>query len=101
MKKNPKEAQLQEMEALAEKLGVEIRVETLRSLHPRKGGLCRVQGAFVLLIDKKASLDERWFLFTEALCMFDLDGEFLSPKLRALLAERRDDLVSRGKRLPE
>ncbi|PKN44005.1 MAG: hypothetical protein CVU59_12765 [Deltaproteobacteria bacterium HGW-Deltaproteobacteria-17] len=91
MKKNPKEAQLQEMEALAEKLGVEIRVETLRSLHPRKGGLCRVQGAFVLLIDKKASLDERWFLFTEGLCLFDLDGEFLSPKLRALLQRMLGD----------
>jgi len=101
MKKSPKETQLQEMEALAEKLGIEIRVETLRSLHPRKGGLCKVQGTFVLLIDKKATIDERWFLFTEGLCMFDLEDEFLSPKLRSLLSERRDDLASRGKRLPE
>jgi len=101
MKKSPKETQLQELEALAEQLGVEIRVEVLRSLHPRKGGLCKVQGRFVLLIDKKSTVDERWFLFIEGLCLFDLEDRFVSPKLRALLADRREELVARGKRLPE
>jgi len=101
MKKSPRETQLQELEALAEALGVEIRVEVLRSLHPRKGGLCKVQGRFVLLIDKKATVDERWHLFLEGLCLLDLEDRFVSPKLRALLADRRDELTAKGKRLPE
>ena len=92
---------MQELEALAEKLGVEVRVETLRSLHPRKGGLCRVHDAWLLIIDKRATLDEKWFLFTESLCLFDLENHFVSPRLRMLLAEKKEELLLKGKRLPE
>lgn len=101
MKIHAKEAQLQEMEALAAALGVEVRVETIRALMPRKGGLCRVEGNFVLFVDRRATRDERWQLFLDALCLFDLENIFVSPKLRLLMRQRRDELTVLGKRLPE
>jgi hypothetical protein len=101
MKSHAREAQLQEMEALAGALNVEVRVEVLRALMPRKGGLCRVEGKFVLFVDRRATLDERWQLFLDALCLFDLENLFVSPKLRLLMHQRREELEALGKRLPE
>lgn len=100
MKSHVKEAQLQEMETLAGALNIEVRVETMRALLPRKGGLCRVENQYLLFIDRKATLEERWQLFLDALCLFDLENVFVSPKLRLLLHQRREELTMLGKRLP-
>ncbi len=101
MKSHAKESQLQEMEALAANRGIEVRVETIRALMPRKGGLCRVEGRYVLFVDRKATPEERWQLYLDALCLFDFEDVFVSPRLRLLLHQRREELLALGKRLPE
>ena len=69
---------LKELEELAEKLGVKIRYEKTKA----RGGLCKKNDEFLIIVDKKASSLYKINILTEALKTFDLSDVFLSPKLR-------------------
>lgn len=79
---------LEQLEELAGKLGIRIRYENLQKMNPgMTGGLCRVNGEFHLLVDKRTGRQERIGLFLGALKRFELNGIYMAPNLRSLLEE--------------
>jgi hypothetical protein len=74
---------LAELEALALRLGVVVRVESFDSdLASKRGGLCRVNGRALLLVDESLPTADRIAVLAEALARFDLEGIYLSPRVR-------------------
>jgi hypothetical protein len=85
------------LEAAATQLGIQVRYEALATgAVTSSGGLCRVKGAWWVIIDKKASPAERASILAEALANFDTDAVFLPPKVREAVQLRRAALVPRS-----
>lgn len=80
---------LQELEALAADLAVEVRYEDLGG----RGGLCRFGGRTCLLVDRNLSVPERVDLFVRGLSALPLEGVFIRPHLRELLEGRAAEAV--------
>jgi len=81
---------LEQLEELAGKLGIRVRYENLQKMNPGfMGGLCRVKGEYHLMMDKRTGRQERIGLFLDALVRFELNGIYMTPKLRTLLEEKR------------
>lgn len=79
---------LEQLEELAGRLGIRVRYENLQKMNPgMTGGLCRVNGEFHLLVDRRTGRQERIGLFLGALRRFELNGIYMAPKLRSLLEE--------------
>ena len=76
---------LQELEAVASELSVEIRLEDLEG---SRGGLFRLRGQTCILLDRELSVPERVDLMVRSLARLPLDGVFLRPAVRELLQER-------------
>lgn len=76
---------LAELEALAHQLRVEIRYEALSGETFFAGGMCRIRGRPVIIVNKGASLREKTTTLISALGRFDLNGMYLKPALRELL----------------
>jgi len=77
---------LEQLEALAQKLGLKVRYEQIKkegSFYP--GGLCRVKEENLVIINSKAPLEDKINTFVEALGYFDLNNIFMLPALRDLL----------------
>ena len=77
---------LEQLEELAQSLGIEIRHEQLRregSFTP--GGLCRLKGEYLLIFNTKATREDRIEALVKALDRFDLDQLYLKPGLREFL----------------
>lgn len=74
---------LQELEALAKRLGVAVRYGSLEG----SGGLCRYGGATHLILSQSLSLSERIEAFLSALRQLDLDAVFVVPKIREMIEE--------------
>ena len=97
MKKNPpKPAALDEssiihqLEELAESLGLEIRHEPIKSdddLPIVPGGVCRLKGDRVLIINSNTTTRDKIRTLAEALRHFDLDRVYIRPVLRQLLGK--------------
>ena len=88
---------LQELESLAEKLAVKVSYEAL-SATIGHGGLCRVKGQYRVIIDKRASTQERAATLAQALARLDTSEVFLRPKVRELVeyyGNRRSARASR------
>ena len=65
---------LEQLEELAQSLGMEIRNEPLKregSFTP--GGLCRVKGEYILIFNTKATREDRIEALVKAVSRFDLD----------------------------
>jgi len=75
------------LEELADKLSIPIRYETIKDELTGLGGLCRVDGEFILIIDSTAIAKEKIEIMTEALRRFDLGDIYVRPALRELLEE--------------
>ncbi len=76
------------LEAVAARLGIAIRYETMdRALSPRQpgGGLCRLRGQPIILIDADLALPERIAILAHALGAFDLDAIYRPPIVRATI----------------
>ncbi|MBN2282544.1 MAG: hypothetical protein JXO48_01500 [Deltaproteobacteria bacterium] len=74
------------LEALAEQLDIQVRYDRLTGDEPLPGGgLCRVKGAYVIIIDRKATTGEKIMILAEALRHFDLETVYVRPALRELL----------------
>ena len=80
------QAAIVQLEELAERLGITVRHESLKSEgSTHAGGLCRIHGQDVLILNKKATAMEKRHLLVEVLKRYDLSGIYLLPSLRELL----------------
>ena len=81
------EVALEHLENAADQLGIRLSYEVLQS-SVVTGGLCKVKGAYRIIIDKKASTEERVGTLATALATFPaarLDELALPAKIRDLL----------------
>jgi hypothetical protein len=78
---------LSQLEGLADKLGIPIRYEKIEDELTGMGGLCRIEGNYILIIHSKADVKEKIQIMIEALRRFDLNNIYVRPALRALLEE--------------
>jgi len=74
-------------EELADKLGIPIRYEIIKDELTGPGGLCRIEGKYILIIHSKATAKEKMQIMIEALRRFDLGDIYIRPALRELLEE--------------
>jgi hypothetical protein len=81
---------LGELEALASRLGVAVRIEDFPGelLHGR-GGLCWLHGRPVVLMDASLSVADRILTLASALSRFDLDAVYVPPLVRARVESTR------------
>ena len=80
-------AALSHLEGLADKLGIPIRYEVIKDELTSPGGLCRMDGQYILIIHSRATVKEKVQIMIEALRRFDLGDIYVMPALRELLEE--------------
>ncbi len=74
------------LEALAHRLGIQLRYEYLESETSfPSGGLCRVKDKQIIIINSAASPAEKVQTLVKVLRRFDLGGIYLRPAIRDLL----------------
>jgi len=79
---------LELLEGAADQLGIKVSYEPLQTggiSTGLRGGLCRVKGTYRVIIDKRASDEERVATLATALASFDTTELELSPQVRELL----------------
>jgi len=77
---------LSHLEALAHKLGIEIRYEHLEAETGfMPGGLCRIKGKQVVIINSDSHTEAKVRTLAKALGRFDLGEVYVRPALRELL----------------
>ena len=82
------EVMVELLENAAEQLGIKVSYEPLQTSGIQtglRGGLCRVKGAYRIIIDKRATNEERLTTLATALAGFDTTELELSQKVRDLL----------------
>ena len=81
------EVLLEILEGVAGQLGVKVSYETLQTsgLSSWHGGLCRVKGAYRIIVDKRATSEERCTTLATALGTFDTSELELPQKARDVL----------------
>ena len=62
------------LSAVAARAGVEVRIEPFQLALTGKGGLCRIEGRLVILVDARLGVLEQAGVLGEALGEIDLDG---------------------------
>ncbi len=78
---------LGQLEELARGLGIEVRYEMLKREGAfTQGGLCRLKGQYLLLVNSKATNREKIEALALAVNRFDLSQVFMKPGLRDFLA---------------
>ena len=78
---------LGQLEDLARNLGIEVRYEILKREGAfSQGGLCRLKGQYLFLINSKASNRDKIEALALAVNRFDLSQMFMKPGLRDFLA---------------
>jgi hypothetical protein len=80
---------LAELEKLANRLGVIVRFDSFDAKSVAKGGLCRVHGSSLIVIDAGLPVMDKIGILSDALATFDLEAIYLPPVLRARLERRR------------
>ena len=80
-----------QFEELAEQLEILVRDESINLEESfSKGGLCRVEGNYILILNSKATVKEKIQVILKALQQFDLDDIYVKPVLRELLEGYND-----------
>lgn len=78
------------LEQLAERLGIEVRYEPMGEWRGASaGGLCRLHGRAVILVDAGAPPAEQVGVLLDALCQLDTESIFVPPAIRRELDRRR------------
>ncbi len=83
---------LEELTGVARKVGVDVRVEALRiPMHHNAGGLCRLRGKPVVLLDNKSAVVDRVLTLADALVPMnhEIDAVFMTPEARGLIEAAR------------
>lgn len=77
---------LDQLEELAGKLGIEIRYGNIgvEDSH-RMGGLCRVQGKYVLIMHSRLAAKEKIGVIIKTLKRFEIGDVYVRPVIRELL----------------
>ena len=82
---------LSQFEALADQLGILVRDENINLEESfSTGGLCHVEGKYILILNSKATVSEKIQVMIKALQQFDLDEIYVKPVLRELLEGHND-----------
>jgi hypothetical protein len=82
------EGLLNQLEELTESLGIKIRYEKiLKEGSFFSGGLCRIKGEEMIIINSKVSVEEKIEILAKALMSFDLSQVFIKPALREFLTQ--------------
>ena len=82
------EVLLNQLEELAEKLGILVRDENITIEESSStGGLCRIEGKYVLILNSKVTVKEKNQAMIKALQQFDLSDIYIKPVIRELLEE--------------
>jgi hypothetical protein len=77
---------LSQLEGLAEKLEILVRDENINIEESSStGGLCRVEGKYILILNSKATVKEKIQIMINALQQFDLSDMYIKPVIRELL----------------
>ena len=77
---------LGELEEVARSLGVDVRYESMkREGSFTSGGLCRLRGTYLLIVNSKASVRDKIEALAVALKRFDLSRLYIKPGLRDYL----------------
>jgi hypothetical protein len=82
------EVMLELLEGAAEQLGIKVSYEPLQTVglgSGLRGGLCRVKGTYRVIIDKRASDEERVATLATAIASFDTTELELPQKVRDFL----------------
>ena len=80
------EVLLSQLEELAEKLGILVRDENINSEESSSaGGLCLIEGKYVLILNSKVTVKEKIQVMIKALQQFDLSDIYIKPVIRELL----------------
>lgn len=78
------EVLLELLEAAADQLGITVSYEPLQT-SVVNGGLCKVKGAYRVIIDKRATAEERVVTLATAVASFDTSELALPQKVRDIL----------------
>ncbi len=89
---------LELLEEAAQAIGIEVRYEPFKGENAMAtGGLCRLKGNYLLIINQRAGLGERINAIASAINRFDLSTTYLRPGLREFLegfpAEKGDAVL--------
>ena len=79
---------LEELEAAAAKLGVKVSYDSLAETDGG-GGLCKVKGAYRVIIEKRGTVGEKLATLAKALAEIGVEGVFLSPDARRVVEQVR------------
>jgi recombinational DNA repair protein RecR len=80
---------LQHLEELAGKLEICVRCENISMDESSStGGLCRVEGQYILILNSKADVQDKIQVMIRALQNFDLDEIYIKPAVRRLLDDQ-------------
>lgn len=86
---------LQNLEAIAEKLGVQVSYENIRKKHVfSKGGLCRLKEDKIVIIDTNLNLSEKIDILADALSQFDLEDIYMPPAVRKIVDRKSNKITS-------
>jgi len=80
---------LRELERLAGRLGLEVRFEAFDPKASRRGGLCRLRGEPLVLVDAHAPTVEQVAVLCDALARLDIEILYVPPLLRARIHRGR------------
>ncbi len=81
---------LQQLEELAERLGVKVLYESLdQQEFVVRSGTCLLRGQLVAIIDHRLTLGDRIRVLADCLSRFDLSTVYLVPAVRELIDARR------------
>ena len=83
---------LGQLEELANSLGIRVRYEQIKKegiFFP--GGLCKVKGENILIINSNAGIEDKINAFAKAVASFDLTDVHMRPALREFLENNFPD----------
>ena len=86
------------LETAAGQLGIHVRYETMTGETVGAGGLCRLRGAWTVIIDRRANSSDRAAILVDALATFDTEGIYLPPEIRETISHRRSE--TKGSAVP-
>jgi hypothetical protein len=82
---------INQLEELAGKLGIEIRYGNIPGEEShRMGGLCRVNGKYVLIMHSRLTVKEKIGVITKTLKGFEMDDLYVIPVIRELIDKSKE-----------
>jgi hypothetical protein len=85
--------QVRELMNVAERAGIEVRVEPLdpEIFVRHRGGICRIDGVRTIVVDAQAPVDEKLVVLLRALASVELDAIYMRPGLRDRIERQKTD----------